>query len=69
MLHAARSTPLYTSATSFFVMPAAMFCKAQYAFIALIVILGSMQMLSSCGQKGDLYLPQDAPQHVPEERR
>lgn len=50
-------------------MPAAMFCKAQYAFIALIVILGSMQMLSSCGQKGDLYLPQDAPQHVPEERR
>jgi predicted small lipoprotein YifL len=41
-------------------------CKAQLAFIALVVILGSMQMLASCGQKGDLYLPEDAPG---EERR
>ncbi len=40
-------------------------CKAQLVFIALIAILGSMQMLASCGQKGDLYLPEDAP----EERR
>ena len=40
-------------------------CKAQLAFIALVVVLGSMQMLASCGQKGDLYLPEDAP----EERR
>ncbi len=40
-------------------------CKAQLALIALVVVLGSMQMLASCGQKGDLYLPGDAP----EERR
>ena len=40
-------------------------CKAQLAFIALVVVLGSMQMLASCGQKGDLYLPEDAT----EERR
>lgn len=37
-------------------------CKAQLVFIALIAILGSMQMLASCGQKGDLYLPEDAPE-------
>jgi len=41
-------------------------CKAHLALIALVVILGSMQMLASCGQKGDLYLPKDAPG---EERR
>ncbi|MCA1791539.1 MAG: lipoprotein [Thioalkalivibrio sp.] len=35
-------------------------CKAQLALIALVVVLGSMQMLASCGQKGDLYLPEDA---------
>ena len=46
-------------------LPAAMPCKAQLVFVVLIVILGSMQILASCGQKGDLYLPEDAP----EERR
>ncbi|MFO8153700.1 LPS translocon maturation chaperone LptM [Thioalkalivibrio sp.] len=40
-------------------------CKAQLVFIAVIVVLGSLQILASCGQKGDLYLPEDAP----EERR
>jgi predicted small lipoprotein YifL len=41
-------------------------CKAQLALIALVAILGTTQMLASCGQKGDLYLPNDAPR---EERR
>jgi len=40
-------------------------CKAHLVLIAVVVILGSSQMLASCGQKGDLYLPQDAA----EERR
>ncbi len=40
-------------------------CKAHLVFIVLVIALGSMQMLASCGQKGDLYLPEDAP----EERR
>ncbi len=34
-------------------------CKAQWLLIAVIVVLGTMQMLASCGQKGDLYLPDD----------
>ncbi len=34
-------------------------CKAQWLLIAVIVVLGTMQMLSACGQKGDLYLPDD----------
>lgn len=42
-----------------------MLCKAQLVFISVIVILGSAQMLASCGQKGDLYLPENPP----EERR
>jgi predicted small lipoprotein YifL len=39
-----------------------MFCKAHLALIAVVLVLGSLQMLASCGQKGDLYLPEDAPQ-------
>jgi len=35
-------------------------CKAQWILIAVIVVLGTTQMLASCGQKGDLYLPEDA---------
>jgi hypothetical protein len=62
--HAASGAPFYTSAT-IPLKPVVMPCKTQLAFIALIVVLGSMQMLASCGQKGDLYLPGD----VPEERR
>ncbi|WP_017926463.1 MULTISPECIES: LPS translocon maturation chaperone LptM [Thioalkalivibrio] len=34
-------------------------CKAQWLLIAVVVVLGTMQMLASCGQKGDLYLPDD----------
>lgn len=50
-----------TSTTARATMP----CKAHLLLIAVVVILGSSQMLASCGQKGDLFLPQDAP----EERR
>ncbi len=35
-------------------------CWAQSLFIAIVIILGSGQMLSACGQKGPLYLPDDA---------
>ncbi len=64
MRNAAPRSPLYTSTTNP-VAPATMPCKAQLVFIAVIVVLGSLQILASCGQKGDLYLPEDAP----EERR
>jgi len=40
-------------------------CKAHSALICLVVLLGSVQMLASCGQKGDLFLPEAAPQTVP----
>ncbi|WP_081616617.1 lipoprotein [Thioalkalivibrio sp. ALJ16] len=41
-------------------------CKAQWLLIAVAIVLGTMQMLASCGQKGDLYLPDD---DATEERR
>lgn len=41
-------------------------CKAQWLLIAVVVVLGTLQMLASCGQKGDLYLPDD---DTAEERR
>ncbi|HDP88875.1 MAG TPA: hypothetical protein ENN42_02815 [Thioalkalivibrio sp.] len=36
-------------------------CRAQLAFILLVVLLGSLGMLQSCGQTGDLYLPTPEP--------
>lgn len=62
--NARTAMPFYTIATihgTGAIMP----CKAHLFFIALVIALGSMQMLASCGQKGDLYLPEEAP----EERR
>lgn len=32
-------------------------CWAQYAMLAVVVILGVTAMLAGCGAKGDLYLP------------
>ncbi len=32
-------------------------CWAQTLMILLVLALGSLSMLSACGQKGDLYLP------------
>lgn len=34
-------------------------CIPQAVMILLVVILGISSMLSGCGQKGPLYLPQD----------
>ena len=35
------------------------FCKAHLLLVLVVVALGGAQMLASCGQKGDLYLPED----------
>ncbi|PLY12432.1 MAG: hypothetical protein C0631_16955 [Sedimenticola sp.] len=34
-----------------------MYCWARYLLWLTIAVLGSGSMLSACGQKGDLYLP------------
>jgi len=39
------------------------FCIPQLAFIALIIVLGVASMLSGCGKKGPLYLPDQNTQH------
>lgn len=38
------------------------FCWGQYALWAVIAVLGIASMLSGCGARGDLYLPQDSGQ-------
>lgn len=43
-------------------------CNAHLALIALVVLLGTTQMLASCGQKGDLYLNDDLLERVPTDR-
>jgi predicted small lipoprotein YifL len=35
-----------------------MHCWARYLFIAAVTMLGVGQMMTACGQKGDLYLPE-----------
>ena len=35
-----------------------MHCWARYLFVAIVSLLGIGQMITACGQKGDLYLPQ-----------
>jgi predicted small lipoprotein YifL len=34
-----------------------MHCWARYLFLAVVVALGTGQILAACGQKGALYLP------------
>lgn len=36
-------------------------CWPNALLILVIVALGTLSMLSACGRKGDLYLPDDAP--------
>lgn len=36
-------------------------CWAQYVLWFVIAVLGTGAMLSGCGQKGDLYLPEHPP--------
>lgn len=35
-----------------------MLCWARTLFILVVVALGVLSMLNACGQKGDLYLPE-----------
>jgi predicted small lipoprotein YifL len=34
-------------------------CWARYVFIGVVAVLGTGQMIAACGQKGDLYLPEE----------
>jgi predicted small lipoprotein YifL len=43
-------------------------CNAHLVLIALVVLLGTTQMLASCGQRGDLYLGDDLLERVPPHR-
>ncbi len=36
-------------------------CWAQILLALVVVTLGSLSLLSACGQKGPLYLPDEAP--------
>lgn len=38
-----------------------MICWARTLFILIVVTLGVLSMISACGQKGPLYLPDDKP--------
>lgn len=38
------------------------FCRGQYLLWGVIAILAVMSMLSGCGAKGDLYLPEQSEQ-------
>lgn len=38
------------------------FCPSQWLFIILVVLLGVSSMLSACGKKGPLYLPEQKAQ-------
>jgi predicted small lipoprotein YifL len=39
-------------------------CIPQLAFIALVIILGVSSMLTGCGKKGPLYLPEQQPKNA-----
>lgn len=36
-----------------------MLCWSRYLFILIVIILGTSSMLSACGQKGPLILPDE----------
>ncbi|OOG23356.1 hypothetical protein B1C78_11445 [Thioalkalivibrio denitrificans] len=36
-------------------------CWSNWALVVVVVVLGSVSLLASCGQKGDLYLPEEPP--------
>ena len=44
-----------------------MHCWARYLLWAVIAILGISNMLSACGQKGDLYLPEPQQEQAKEQ--
>ena len=37
-----------------------MLCWSRYLFILIVIILGTSSMLSACGQKGPLVMPDEA---------
>ena len=39
-------------------------CIPQLVFIALVIILGVSSMLTGCGKKGPLYLPDQQPKNI-----
>lgn len=41
-----------------------MLCWARYLFVAIVVVLGAGSIVTACGQKGDLYLPERPEQRV-----
>ncbi|WP_082117138.1 LPS translocon maturation chaperone LptM [Sedimenticola thiotaurini] len=43
-----------------------MFCWSRYLLWLVILVLGTSSMLSACGQKGALYLPDPATQQQEE---
>jgi predicted small lipoprotein YifL len=38
-----------------------MICWGRSLFAAVVIALGTLSMIGSCGQKGPLYLPEEAP--------
>ena len=38
-----------------------MHCYARYLFIGIIAVLGFGNMLTGCGSKGELYMPENSP--------
>ncbi|MGD2118432.1 MAG: lipoprotein [Chromatiales bacterium] len=45
-----------------------MICWARYLMLLVVVILGVSSMLSACGQKGPLVLPDETEQGQPPEQ-
>jgi len=43
-----------------------MLCWSRYLFILIVIILGSASMLSACGQKGPLVVPDENQQQTQE---
>ncbi len=43
-----------------------MVCWPRYLFLLVVLVLGTGSMLTACGQKGPLYLPDNATQAKPE---
>lgn len=39
-------------------------CWSQILFLLLVIVLGISSMLSGCGKKGPLYLPDEKPQQT-----
>jgi predicted small lipoprotein YifL len=43
-------------------------CWAQYILWLCVALAGAGAMLAACGQKGDLYLPEEVEAREPEQR-